>query len=410
MSRFILIGSYIGEGVSGSHRQERLVNKALENGFDASIIKPSGRLRGIHHFIDSMEFSMWLEKNKPLKLKGSVNTNSYRKFFVFVKYVFFLDIFNLELIRTFYFLKRYWLSNQQSNYYLLVSSPSFAQVFATYIFSKLTKRIKYSVDMRDAWALHPKIKIFRFIRVYIEKKCLRYADDVLTISQYLKRQFLIEYNIDVTLLYNVNINIKDSIQRSNNYEGQIHSSNDQLKRIYYFGSLPFGFYRLYEFCEGILKYCNNSSKPRFEFHFYGNCEELLSVLNKSKFISIRNFFFFNENISHKDALNKMKECDALLFFGFDGNENCGIVSTKIFEYFLLGVKILAFDIRKNSDLEYLFKEICSQADLINTPDDLLDYLLKIENDITLLPKCRNINSLINHDKSYENHFRKLLKH
>ncbi len=402
MQKFILIGSYVGEGVSGSHRQERFIRKAIEEGYSVQLIKPHGFFKGIHEFNSLQSFDIWKSTHIPAEAKGSVSNNKYKRFLVPLKYLLFMDIFGYGFFNTLKLLKIIFNKNNGSDYFLLVSSPAISSAVATYLFWKFSSwKIAYSVDMRDAWALHSTIKIFKFIRKWIEGKVLKNANHVITVSKYLKEEFDHFYKINTTLLYNVSINLpkKDDLPNE-----MFASEEDELLppdslNICYFGSLPASFYNIDEFCKGLINYLsNNNNEQKIRFFFYGPCGELESLV--PSYPMLKDLFIFKPIISHSKAIYLMKNCSAVLFFGFNGEKNSGVVSTKIFEYFYLKSKIIAFDIRVESDLDWLFRRICNQSVLINDAFGLSKYLDKTFNNFELLPSCTDISVLAELDNEY----------
>lgn len=403
VKRLVFVGSYVAENVSGSHRQERFIVKALENGFYVTLIKPAGNWKGTHNFDSLIEFNEWKFSNKLNIFKGSVSSSKL-KFFLFpLKYLFFIDVFGYGFLNT---LKLLFNNHTRFNtqYLLIVSSPSISSAVAVYLFSIFFKTdLKYTIDMRDAWANHKSIKIFRGIRKWIEKSVLKRAEHVITVSKYLKEEFEASYNIIVELLYNVNVELTNV--ESNPIGNLIENPFDKSAiNICYFGSLPSNFYNLSEFCLGLQNYLDsNILKRSLKFYFYGPCDEILNVLED--YPKIKQICVFNSSVSHSDALSLMKSCDAVLFFGFNAEKNAGVVSTKIFEYFYLDIKILSFDIRINSDLDYLFTNICEKSVLINDYLSLSRYFSDVFSNLNILPSCKNKDFLFELDKGYDLFFK-----
>lgn len=393
----IFIGSYVGEGVSGSHRQERFIKKALDNEYEVVLIKPAGNWIGYYNFVSEEAFLDWKRKHPLMKPKGSVNNNKFIKYIVPLKYWLFIDVFGYGFFKTLLLLKRVLKENSGSQLYLMASSPSISAAFAAYIMLKFYRHISFTVDMRDAWALHPKITILRTVRKSIERMIVQSANHVLTVSRFLKEEFDNNYNISSKLLYNINTQASNVIE----FKRADSFSNDCLN-VSYFGSLPRGFYKLNEFCEGLINFLEDNSEFKILFHFYGSCSELQKVAEQYPLLS--NYLIFNENVPHSTAIELMRASDAVLFFGFDGDKNSGVVSTKIFEYFSLGLKIIPFDIRVQSDLDWLFLNICDNTVNVSDPVDFGIYLKRVLSDISLLPYCKNYDIL----KSFESDYDKFL--
>jgi glycosyltransferase involved in cell wall biosynthesis len=406
-SRFIIIGSYVGEGVSGSHRQERFIFKALEENFKVTLLKPFGHFQGIHDFISKKSFEDWKRDNPLPKIRGSVKDFRFKKYIVKLKYLFFLDLIGFGFLKTFFLLSEIEKREKGNEFFLLVSSPSFSLAFATYIYSFISKsNFSYSIDMRDAWAMHPNIKTFNNLRKWIEGKILRKACKVLTISVFLKNEFDLNYGIKTTLLYNATVNLLNitSEATTQKHLGVSDILQPDYINICYFGSLPTGFYNLNDFCKGLSGYLENtSSVKKIRFYFFGPCAEMEKIAKD--YNSLSGIFHFRPSIAHELAISLMRECDAVLFFGFNGEKNSGIVSTKIFEYFYLGCKMILFDIRRDSDLDFLISKVCCQSVFINNAEDFKEYLCRNLNDLNLLPCANNYEILKELDNNYNLLFR-----
>ena len=322
-SKLFFIGSYVSENVSGSHRQERFIIKGLELGFSVILIKPSGNWKGVYNFTSSLDFYNWKNSNKLLNYSGSISSSRFKKFLLPLKQLLLIDVFGYGFLKTLFYL----FKNKKSfsdNYSIIVSSPQVSLAFAVYLFKLIVKKdLKYNVDMRDAWARHKIIKYLKHQRILIEKYILRDAQNVLTVSNYLKEEFELSHNIKVQLLYNVNVKLlsNNSIVKDNLYDNPFDNS---VINICYFGSMPKDFYDLKEFCLGLQDYLNtNIFKKEILFHFYGPCYELEIVLEE--FSGIRNICVFNSSISHYEVLSLMKYCDAVLFLGYSAEKNAGVV-------------------------------------------------------------------------------------
>lgn len=392
--RFIFIGSYVGENVSGSHRQERFIRRCLQQNIKVTLLKPSGNLNGRWDFDSLNDFDKWKLLHKPSNFRTSVSSSLGKKYLIILKHLFFIDIIGRGFFATIWLI----LYNNKlfvKDYFLLVSSPSFSSVVSVYLCSLIpNKSLRFSIDMRDAWANHKSINIFRRVRNYIESKVLKRAENVITVSKYLAEEFELNYSIRVDVIYNVNrsIQVLPKLNRR---------SNNKILRFSYFGSLPMNFYDLNIFCKGIseLLSVNSQFVDSFLFSFYGACDELKDCL--VFYPEIRDYFLFFPSVSHDEALVLMLDCDAVLFLGFNAEKNAGVVSTKIFEYFYLKVKILPFGIRKDSDLDWLFMNCCGKSVYLNSSADFSNYLFLILGDLEILPCCINDDLLFELDRTYD---------
>lgn len=396
----IFIGSHVSEDNAGSPRQERFINRALQCGFLVTYIKPSGSNVGSYNFESIKSFNSWKLDRQPKVYKGSISSFRYRNYLLPFKYIFLLDMFGSGFFRTILYLfrNRYLF---KTNYKLVVSCPSFELALAVYVYSLLINHLKFTVDMRDAWAYHRSLRTYKGLRILVERIVLNRACRVVTVSKYLKEEFEFRHSVFVDLLYNVNI------ERSNyNLHGslEVTSFNRKYINICYFGSIPRNFYNLHEFCKGLQLYFESESK-QLKFHFYGPCEELKTVLRS--YPLIEHNFVFKYSISHRDALIVMQTCDVVLFLGYNYEKNAGMVSTKIFEYFNLKLKILAFGVREDSDLEFLIFNVCGKRVLINDSQEFFIYLQDALEDLEKLPVSTNREFLVKLDEEYGRFFHSL---
>ena len=76
-SKLIIVGSYVSENVSGSHRQERYIIRGLELGFKVLLIKPSGNWRGVYEFKCLSEFDNWRKSNILLNYRSDPRKKEY---------------------------------------------------------------------------------------------------------------------------------------------------------------------------------------------------------------------------------------------------------------------------------------------------------------------------------------------
>jgi hypothetical protein len=407
--KLIFIGSYVGENVSGSHRQERLIRKALDENLIVELIKPNGYFRGVYTFKTAESFDFWKFSNLIPNPKPSVNDSWYKKYLVHLKYLLLIDIFGYGFFRTILMLRSVLKSNPE-NRFVLVSSPVIASAVATYFYFKFSKtEFQYSVDMRDAWAYHPNILVLKRFRKFIESKILRNAKYVTTVSKYLKEEFENSHGIRVDLLYNVNLKLIDSDKNDHSFkivEQDRFTIPTSCINVCYFGSIPNSFYNIDEFCKGLVDYLHiNANKKMIKLFFFGPCGELKRA--SMRYPILNDVLEFHSYISYEKAISLMKSSDAVLFFGYNGEKNAGIVSTKIFEYFYLKCRMLLFDIKKDSDLDWLISKACDQSVFINTSAELTEYLLDVFVNIDMLPSCRNKTFLFELDADYNKFIKKL---
>jgi hypothetical protein len=405
-NNFIFLGSYVGEGVCGSHRQERIIRRFLSNDISITLIKASGANSGIHYFsADTNDFSTWLEKMKSTTLKDAVRSATIlNKILRKLKRLFLGELILSGFFTSLYLINKTLRDNPEYNYTLIASSPPMSMALAAYITSKLSKT-DYIVDMRDAWALHTNIKENKLLRKKIEGKILSGAKSVITVSKYLANEFETSHKINAYVLYNIATQIE-----KNNIKNNINKKNNLIDLVY-FGSLPEGFYDLKSFCTGVSMYkkklTDKGQKEIIKFRFIGEHYELKKELQFHP--EIQDMFELIPPISHREAIIAMQYCSAVLFLGYDATLNAGVVSTKIFEYLGLGIHILPFGIRKNSDLDFIFETSCKKSFHITSAIELSDLLYKAQFNKNILLKTTNWTYLAEITSSYDKYILENIK-
>ena len=239
--------------------------------------------------------------------------------------------------------------------------------------------------MRDPWAFHKSLGGIPVVKKYLENISLQNAELVTTVSEYLRNEFNISYNINSETVYNVathfdniDFNIEDCVL------------DNKSIMILYTGTIPYNFYDLLLIADMIVS-SKNINEINFEWHFVGECNLLLNEL-ETRNIDLGNIFFLPRE-NHKDLLMLFKKADILLFFG---HKFPGYLTTKLFEYFSIGKPILPLLVKENSDAYTLIKTICGSCPEITNESHLRYYL----SDLNKLPKKLYSNKLDEYKSKY----------
>jgi len=404
MTKYYYLSDYVGEDISGSHRQIRFLEILLSTEI-ITLVKPSGNFPGIHVFKNVHDLNFYINK---CKKNGKSNKSSIRSgvlagFFRQCKYILFLDIFNFEILKVMYLLLRI---NYDKPSKILISTPKFHLALAVYFTTLFFSKIKYAIDFRDAWASHPSIPRSKF-RLFIEKKVIEKSFLNSTVSNYLGNEFSNNHNKNFSCLYNIATQVDEGI---NNFSRK-ESTNSDIKNFLYIGSLPLGFYNIREFIKGVEIFINDKNRKYTpKFIFIGEHFEIEKELSKMAKI-YKNYFEFLPPVSHKNAIEAIAIADAVIFFAYNAPKNAGVISTKLFEYIKVQEKIIFFDIKEDSDLDKIICQIYEKSIFINNALALVNEFHsifikneKISNVLNNLEKFTEIQR-----KKYFNHIEEFFK-
>lgn len=363
----IAILPHIGCNVSGSFRQERFLYEFINNGNAVDLLIPYGISKGSYKIRNLDDCNLLIqnisEKSLPtVSISGSYLSRKLRWIKMFLPF----DLFGYGFIYSLYKLQAL-IKNKRK--VVFVSSPPISSAFAVYLCSKFGN-IRYIVDMRDAWANHPAKKVKNLFYKHIERAILKNAFTVSTVSNYLANEFKSAANIQaVEVLYNVATQVSkiQPIER-----------NDNMFRIAYIGTCPDNFYNIDEVLNGFEMLANdseNSIVSDFHLSFYGENYNVADRIVRYKKLLPKTDF--HPPVTHQRAIDVMVNSDAVLFLGYNGLKNCGVVGTKIFEYIELNLNIIPFDIKKNSDLEALFIKTYGSCPIISNANQFYDYITDV---------------------------------
>lgn len=193
-------------------------------------------------------------------------------------------------------------------------------------------------DYRDLWvenACYPGIWPFTFLEKQLERRLLRLADSITTVSEpycdHLRKKFphaavhCIENGYDEKQWEEV--------------EGNSFADHPVCFRIVYTGSL----YLRNQDPGPLFSVLQELDKSSFELLFYGSSLEGLETLIESYGLSsnVRVMGY----VPHRDAMRLQRSADALLFLENPKPQIEGVLTGKLFEYLASGTPILAVGIR-----------------------------------------------------------------
>jgi hypothetical protein len=244
---------------------------------------------------------------------------NYNKIFRNLLYLFCID-YSLFFIDR-YYEKTVKIINEQKINYIVFSGPPFSLFFLIKKIKVQYPSIKIIIDYRDGWTGRINCGVLyiikQFIRNFIEKKIIKFADFIIAATNSIKTNLSLLTSKKITLLTNGFLNISRSTKQN----------KSKKILIGYFGLISdkANSYRDLSILFNILKK-NKSLQQKYAFYFYGN--NTISDLN------IKNFpcFKFNNHIPHNKVLKIMSQMDYLLIFHTEKNTSKEVITGKLYDY------------------------------------------------------------------------------
>lgn len=246
---------------------------------------------------------------------------------------------------------------------LMASSPPFSvAVVGALIKRRHPAKVVFTVDMRDAWALHNALGGIKPLKRAIERLVLRRADRVTTVSKGLADEFHQWYGVDVGVMYNVATHYLDVPPAERIDMRQVNPEIDpQRLTLVYTGSTPVHHYDLAAFVGAVARL--RSEQPalaaRLQLVFVGACDEVRREA-QARGLGAPEIVFVS-HLPHATARAVQASASALIFLAHHGPNNMGVVSTKLFEYLCLGQPVLPFDLCAGSDVDLLLHRYCGAS-------------------------------------------------
>lgn len=195
---------------------------------------------------------------------------------------------------------------------------------------------KWIADWRDIWIgnhLYPGLFPFSLVEKYLEKRWMKAADAITTVSDPLAEILCKRHGKKVSVIYN-GFDPED-------YEilpPEKAYPQDGTFRIVYTGSIYPGWQDPSPLFEAIslLKKERKITPDRLQVIFYGNnadMSQLAAEFNIAEYVQYGGF------IPRQQALHYQRDADALLFLEFESKNLQGILTGKLFEYLFAGPPI-----------------------------------------------------------------------
>lgn len=361
---------------ASSFRQSRWCNIFLDENIKIRVFN----LHGAFSFLDKTfenhtEFETFRKDTLSRRSSvGSVRQGFFSNIARKIKHIFLLDLFYPNVFKLF-FISYYKVLKSKETIKIIASSPPFSVVLVGTILKNIFKdKIIFTIDMRDAWALHDSLGGIKLVKKFIEKKSIESADYVITVSTWLAKEFDNHYMVNTLTIYNVathylNVPIPDKINLCK-YSKKLRESS---RKIVYTGSTPRGFYDVYNIMSSIKNVSSRvlNFSERMQFVFVGNCEETKMAAIK---LDLKDEVVFINHVPQSEVRSIQSSADCLLFLGYEGIENKGVVSTKLFEYLFLNKYILPFTVKNNSDVDIIFSKLCTKTLRLNSEIEITGFI------------------------------------
>ena len=382
------------KSLGGVIRLVSFSKKLLQNNCSVTVLSKKNNdfnYFGYKNIIKKIDLSYVNDTYKPVKIAYKKNTFKNKNLLIKIKVLlsrFGIDYNTPYLIK--YLQKIYLLNKKKHLDTIIISVPPFSLfllVFGVRFFFK--KKIIF--DHRDGWNTRFKNNnnILFLISRFIEKKALRFSDEIITSTKVIKED----------LAYYFGINKKKITLITNGYEKIISNINIKKKKgqnkfikIGYFGMINDNSesYRDINIIYNLLK--NELIKSKYNFYFWGESDIKNVEIRKEK-----NFYFYG-NLSHIQAIKKMFEMDYLLIIHTEEKTSKEVITGKFYDYLSTKKKIIVI-----SKGETLVGKIVKKNNFgynINTlNNNLLEILISIaEKEI----KDNEINDLYRYSRNFQN--------
>lgn len=294
---------------------------------------------------------------------------------------------------------------------LMGSSPPFSMALAAAAVKALhPQRVTLCVDMRDAWALHDALGGFKPVKRWIERRVLRRADHVSTVSHGLAREFKAHYGVDVRVMYNVATHYLKAAPVQPMDLGTLSPLiRPERLQVAYTGSTPVGFYDCASLVGGmkLLRNRDPQAADCIQLVLVGACDEVRREAERQQ--AAPGDFVFLPLVPHAVARSIQESATALLFLAYFGPDNKGVVSTKLFEYLCLGKPVLPVSLHEGSDVDMLLRRYCGHSVNVHTPEAIAEMLAQVVRDRAVsLPRLDHVQRVRELVDDYTNLARQVL--
>lgn len=382
-----------GERAS-SFRQERWCRIFLESNATLRIFNLRGAFDHSDVTCNTNDELIKFRKNGIDHYKGpkaSVREGLLVRFIRRIKHITLVDLYLPNVIKLFFHLHRL-LKSRTKPIVIMASSPPFSVAVVGALIKWLhDRKVIFVVDMRDAWALHNALGGIKPLKRIIEKKVLRIADHVATVSYGLAEEFKRYYNVDVHVMYNVATHYLDSPKSAAIEWQQVSKDiNPGRRQIVYTGSTPQGHYDLNSIVSAMVILRKNKPElaNKIQLIFVGACDEVRR-LALSHAVPEDDIVFIG-HLPHAVSRSVQASAHALIFLAHFGPKNAGVVSTKLFEYLCLNKPVLPFGLHQGSDVDILLNRYCGKSLYLHNAKEIAATLERIaKNELDFLPILDN---------------------
>jgi hypothetical protein len=332
------------ESLGGLIRVLTLADYLFRNGFQVFILTSRGYEHGYFGYEEEIKrysvvyINDMLKYNKDKNAKRHIKGNTWKSrlmdhFRAFVRQTIVPDK-HIILVRS-YFSAAVGIIRENGIKNLIISSPPFSlQITGYFLKRKFGSEIMFLSDYRDSWnttAIHsPNNPVSRCVSRWLERKILRICDNFTYVSE--------------PILLKIKNRLYDGIEPKsrlvmNGFSKEIpFTKKNKLSAkivIGYFGSISDSStsFRNMSNLFGALK-LQAFRNTAVEFHFYGAVE--LKRHDLANYPNIK----YSGVVSHKEAIEKMMECDYLLIVHSESRGSDEVVTGKFFEYVATRTPIL----------------------------------------------------------------------
>lgn len=222
----------------------------------------------------------------------------------------------------------------ESPFDLVVST---AGPYSTHIVAHRIKKrgqaMKWVADYRDTWSnnyIYPGLPLLNRLEVFLEKRLLKNADLITTVSEPFAHEFSNHHETPVLAIEN-GFDPSDLEQLP---QESIFPSDGKI-RIVHTGSLYLG----KRDPTPLFRVLGRLQDNRYEVLFVGERQANLEALIEE--YQVKDYVKEVGRVSRQDALRMQRDADALLFLPWNDASVEGVLTGKIFEYLFSGTPIIA---------------------------------------------------------------------
>jgi glycosyltransferase involved in cell wall biosynthesis len=364
---------------AGSFRQERWCEVFLRKGTAVTIFNLEGATHLAEFRFTHLEQLHELRRNVLARGRriASIREGAFVRLLRKFKHLTMVDLYLPNVIRLVLRLAKRLMS-LKGRVLLMASSPPFATATAGAMLKRIfPRKVLLAVDMRDAWALHSGLGGIKPLKKALEGMSLRQADRTTTVSVGLKTEFEEAHGVRTRVLYNVATHYASEGSVRGGAEAVGASDERKPVTIVYTGSTPVGFYDIRSLVEGIRLFQKGQADGGRGIHveFVGACDEVRREVERVS--DLAELISFRDHMPQREVREIQRGADVLLFLGFSGEGNKGVVSTKLFEYIALGKPILPISVRPDSDVDILLRRLCGRSVQAGSPASIAESLRRV---------------------------------